>query len=136
PTLLRPGGIPRADLEAVIGPIAEGVRVLERPLAPGQLARHYATRTPLRLLTPDALTPAPDRALLVLAGPPPAGTEAYGEVVVLAPDGDLTATAAALFATLRALDAAGHAGVDVLPCPLAGLGVAIMDRVRRAAVDG
>ncbi len=40
PTLLRPGGIPRADLEAVIGPIAEGVRVLERPLAPGQLARH------------------------------------------------------------------------------------------------
>lgn len=136
PTLLRPGGIPRADLEAVIGPMAEGVRVLERPLAPGQLARHYATRTPLRLVTPDALTPAPERALLVLAGPPPAGSEGYGRVLALAATGDLTATAAALFATLRTLDAAGHAGVDVLPCPLEGLGVAIMDRVRRAAIDG
>ncbi len=136
PTLLRPGGIPRADLEAVIGPIAEGVRVLERPLAPGQLARHYATRTPLRLIAPDALTPAPERALLVLAGSPPAGSAGYGQVVTLAPGGDLTATAAALFATLRTLDAAGHEGVDVLPCPLEGLGVAIMDRVRRATVSG
>lgn len=135
--VLRHGGLPMEAIIARTGvPLVEGVRVLERPLAPGQLARHYAPRTPLRLLDPNAIptSPAPDRALLVAAGPGPDHADTtWGVVARLAPGGDLREAAHHLFATLRELDRRGLAGIDVIPCSEDGVGRALVDRLRRAA---
>lgn len=121
--------------DALSLPVTEGTRVLERPLAPGQLARHYATRAPLRLLAPHTLTPAPDAALLVLAGPTPSGADDYGRVVSLSPEGDLGTSSRRLYAALRDLDQHGIQRIDVVPCTEQGLGAALMDRLRRAAAS-
>ncbi len=135
PTVLRHGGMPVEALTPVLGELREGPRVLERPLAPGQLARHYATVTPLRLRTAEgAAFDAAGAALLVVAGAPPAWAAAYGHVEALALDGDLRRAAAGLFAAMRRLDAAGYSAIDVVPCAEQGLGRAIVDRLRRAAV--
>ena len=106
----------------------------ERPRAPGQLPRHYATRTPLRILDSPA-GPAPAGAgrvgLLAIIGSPRA--TGYAAVEILSPNGTLASAAASLFAALRRLDGAGLDLVLAEPCPEDGLGRAIMDRLRRCA---
>jgi L-threonylcarbamoyladenylate synthase len=135
PTLLRPGGLPRGDIERVLGhPLAERPQAAERaddaPLAPGMLASHYAPRTRLRL---DAERVAPGEALLAFGPRPPAGTEKAAMALNLSARGDLIEAAANLFSHLRALDAAGATGIAVMPIPREGLGEAINDRLARAA---
>ncbi|MBI3709605.1 MAG: threonylcarbamoyl-AMP synthase, partial [Proteobacteria bacterium] len=125
--LLRPGGVPREAIEAVIGPLAGGGGDA-RPKSPGQLASHYAPRLPLRL---DAPAPRPGEAYLAF-GKSPAGLAARS-TRNLSPSGDLAAAAANLFAMLRALDRPEFAAIAVAPIPERGLGVAVNDRLRRAA---
>jgi L-threonylcarbamoyladenylate synthase len=52
----------------------------------------------------------------------------------LSPRGDLNEAAANLFGYLRALDAERARTIAVMPVPEQGLGEAINDRLRRAAV--
>lgn len=132
PVVLRYGGLSLEALRTVVPEIREGVRVLERPLAPGQLARHYAPRTRLRLLNSLGEDRPSSPVLLVVAGQ--VETDAYQEVLALAPNEDLSVAAANLFAMLRRLDESGYDSVDVLACEERGLGKAIMDRLRRATV--
>jgi L-threonylcarbamoyladenylate synthase len=134
PLILRPGGIPREDLEDALGFPLEVAGPAERPLAPGQLLKHYATRTPLRILpgVPGPAPPAPGRVGLLAFGPKPA-TAGYAAVEVLAPDASPVTAAANLFAALRRLDASGLDLILAEACDEAGLGHAIMDRLRRAA---
>jgi L-threonylcarbamoyladenylate synthase len=130
PVILRPGGIARDEIEAVIGPTGaanaapggatEGVK------SPGMLARHYAPGTPLRL---DAGEVGSTEALLAFGPHPPTGGAAE---MNLSPSADLTEAAANLFAMLRALDRADISAIAVMPIPETGLGVAINDRLRRA----
>jgi len=120
--LLRPGGIPVEEVEDVLG-----VR-LERPdgkiIAPGQLASHYAPQAPMRL---DADAPTPGEVYLGFGADPP------GEMTLSA-RGDLAEAAANLFAALRRMDAlASGRTIAVAPIPDHGLGLAINDRLRRAA---
>jgi L-threonylcarbamoyladenylate synthase len=132
--ILRHGGLSREAIEGWVGPVRDGVRVLERPLVPGQLARHYATATRLRLIGPGvSLQPSRTAALLVPLGKTPSGVEGYGRVLELSPDGSEEEMAARLFGALRSLDTAAWSHIDVLPCPEVGLGRAVMDRLRRAA---
>lgn len=134
PLILRPGAITREQLEATLGTPLEMAGPTARPSAPGQLPRHYATRTPLRILDGPA-GPAPARlgrvGLLALIGSPDAS--GYAALEILAPDGTLTTAAANLFAALRRLDGAGLDLVLAEPCPEDGIGRAIMDRLRRCA---
>jgi L-threonylcarbamoyladenylate synthase len=132
PVLLRPGGIARADIERVLGrPLIEPpAGTSEAPLAPGQLASHYAPRTPLRL---DAQRVEPGEALLAFGATLPAGSERAVTSLNLSPTGDLIEAAANLFSHLRALDGAGATAIAVMPIPHAGLGEAINDRLSRAA---
>jgi L-threonylcarbamoyladenylate synthase len=134
PLILRPGGVAREDLEQALGRPLELAGPAARPLAPGQLSRHYATRTPLRLLA-RAGEPAPAGAgrvgLLALSRAPESG--GYAAVEVLAPDGRLATAAARLFAALRRLDGSGLDLLLAEPCPETGIGRAIMDRLRRCA---
>lgn len=137
--VLRHGGITREHIEALGLRVFDGVRVLERPLAPGQLARHYATQVPLRLFDRETLAKraleagATRDVLVVVAGPAPQIANAWRDVVLLAPDGDLSRSAAALFSTMRALDESGAREIDVLACERVGIGRAICDRLERAA---
>lgn len=132
PVLLRPGGLARSAIEAVLGfrlarqatPVSE-----DAPIAPGMLASHYAPSIPVRL---EATALLPGEALLTFAGARPPGAEAVA-VLDLSPAGDLVEAAANLFAHLRALDASGARGIAVVPLPHEGLGEGIIDRLQRAA---
>jgi L-threonylcarbamoyladenylate synthase len=128
PRVLRPGGVATEALEKLVGHVAASGAPSEAPRSPGMLASHYAPERPLRLEARDA---RPGEALLAL-GPGPA-PEGFGEVRWLSRSGDLTEAAANLFAALRALDRPEVAGIAVMPIPERGLGVAINDRLRRAA---
>lgn len=121
--LLRPGAVTRAQLEAVVGPLAQADDDARR--SPGRLALHYAPDAPVRI---DAPEPRPGEAFLAF-GPWPVGEG----VLNLSPAGDLAEAAANLFAFLRAADRLKPAAIAVAPIPDEGLGEAINDRLRRAA---
>jgi len=127
--LLRPGGIAVETLEAAIGEIASGpATVPDRPSAPGQLLSHYAPRLPVRL---DATAPrAADEALLAFGANPPGG---FAATLNLSPTGDLHEAAANLFAYLHQLDQSQFSAIAAMPIPARGLGLAIRDRLTRAA---
>lgn len=124
-TLLRPGGVEREAIEALIGPLAAPRR--QAIEAPGMLASHYAPRLPVRL---GACEVAPDEALLGFGRDLPEGA---AMTMNLSPGGDLREAAAHLFAYLRALDRPVFRAIAVMPIPETGLGLAINDRLRRAA---
>jgi L-threonylcarbamoyladenylate synthase len=132
PTLLRPGGLPRTDIEQVLGhPLADSPPSAqaseEAPIAPGQLASHYAPKTLLRL---NADSVRAGEALLAFGEPLPPGARS---VLNLSPRADIIEAAANLFSYLRALDALGAPAIAVMPIPQIGLGEAINDRLQRAA---
>lgn len=124
--LLRPGGIPRAAIEAEIGALAGPGSAPAR--GPGMLAAHYAPARPLRLA---ARAVGADEALLAF-GPDP--LKGAAESRNLSPAGDLAEAAANLYAMLHALDRPGIAAIAVMAIPGHGLGAAINDRLRRAAL--
>ena len=129
-TLLRPGGIPRADVERVLGrrllaPVVDP----GAPLAPGMLPSHYAPAARLRLAATEV---GPGEALLAFGPTLPIGAENAVETVNLSPSGDVGEAATRFFAALRRLDRAAET-IAVAPIPDEGLGEAINDRLRRAA---
>jgi L-threonylcarbamoyladenylate synthase len=124
PTLLRPGGLPRAEIERVLGEkLAAAASDNDAPPAPGMLASHYAPKAKLRL---DAEAARAGEVLLGFGAAP-------GAVLNLSPRGDLVEAAANLFAHLRALDASGAKAIAVMKVPREDLGEAINDRLARAA---
>ena len=135
PMLLRPGGLPRDDIERVLGeklarmPEEAGADEAQ-PLAPGMLASHYAPRTPVRL---NARQLKAGEALLAF-GPDMISVADKTSVMNLSEAGDLVEAAANLFGYLRELDAGGSHAIAVMTIPDEGLGEAINDRLRRAAV--
>lgn len=134
PTLLRPGGLPREEIERVLGhalasPLADEADDAPQKLeviAPGMLASHYAPKAKVRL---EADAPRPGEALLAFGDAP----KFDGTTLNLSPRGDLIEAAANLFSHLRALDASGATSIAVMPVPHEGLGDAINDRLARAA---
>lgn len=136
PILLRPGGVPREDIERVLGcALAQPQQEVEsdsaQPLAPGMLASHYAPRTRVRL---NADSVAPGEALLAFGLHRLHGADRAVAIMNLSAKGDLDEAAANLFGYLRSLDAKGAKTIAVMPIPNEGLGEAINDRLRRAAV--
>jgi L-threonylcarbamoyladenylate synthase len=123
-TLLRPGGIPPEAIEHITGPLIRAGSNDQAPKSPGMLSRHYAPRTPLRLNADSAQK----GEVLLGFGVAPVSTDFN-----LSPSGDLAEAAANLFAMLRKLDEQNHAGIAVMPVPDEGLGLAINDRLQRAA---
>jgi L-threonylcarbamoyladenylate synthase len=136
PVLLRPGGLPRGEIERVLGrtlvqPVDDPAGDSGRPLAPGMLASHYAPRTKVRL---NAGTIEAGEVLLAFGPAAVPGVDAATIVMNLSAHGDLTEAAANLFGYLRALDAKSARAIAVMPVPHHGLGEAINDRLRRAAM--
>jgi L-threonylcarbamoyladenylate synthase len=126
PVLLRPGAVTRKQLAAILGPVADASEH-DAKRSPGMLERHYAPSRPLRL---DAKAVMPDEALIAFG---PDALSGGATTVNLSPTGDMTEAAANLFAALRRLDNPKYAAIAVMPIPAAGLGLAINDRLARAA---
>ncbi|WP_312689384.1 L-threonylcarbamoyladenylate synthase [Brevundimonas nasdae] len=120
-SLLRPGSVTRAEIKAVVGPLADSG---EGHRSPGRLTLHYAPDAPVRIEADQA------RDGEVLLG---FGAGVGDARWSLSPTGDLREAAANLFRLLREADRTHPAGIAVSPIPAEGLGEAINDRLRRAA---
>ncbi len=140
-TILRAGPVTREDLETFALSVSDSSSPLSSPQAPGQLKSHYAPRTPLILATPRTAaalalaagkTLAPSTGVLAFRAAPKDASP-FAAIEILSPTGDLREAAATLFAKLRRLDEAGLDLIIAEPVPETGLGVAIMDRLRKAA---
>ncbi len=127
--LLRPGGVTRAELEAVTGPLKAAAEAAA-PRSPGLMQRHYAPGRPLRLSANSAKA---GEALLAFGPGAPDGAPNTPGVRNLSPMGDLREAAANFFAMLHELDRPEFGAIAVMPIPDEGLGAAINDRLRRAA---
>ena len=111
--------------------------LLLKPQAPGQLKSHYAPRTPLTLVENSAEW-IRDRAglrcgLLAMSPRKDADYARFANVEWLSPSGNLREAAATLFARLRRLDEARLDAIVAERIAEEGLGIAIMDRLRKAA---
>ncbi|WP_042695743.1 L-threonylcarbamoyladenylate synthase [Azospirillum sp. B506] len=126
--LLRPGAVLPDEMERLIGPVRLSAGDPTAPKSPGQLESHYAPNAAVRLNASSAeedeafLTFGPDRFVF-------GGTMRLN----LSLEGDLNEAAANLFSHLRSLDQSGAKRIAVMPIPEVGLGMAINDRLRRAA---
>ena len=126
--LLRPGAVLPDEMERLIGPVRLSAGDPTAPKSPGQLESHYAPNAAVRLNASSAeedeafLTFGPDRFVF-------GGTTRLN----LSLEGDLNEAAANLFSHLRNLDQSGARRIAVMPIPDVGLGLAINDRLRRAA---
>lgn len=130
-TLLRPGALAVEDIETAIGPLEREMD--DATPSPGRLAHHYAPRTMLRIVEGKRV-PAGERRGAGYLGYMD-GVQGYDAVRVLAPQGNLSDAAAHFFEFLHELDALGLHRIDAQPVPETGLGLAIMDRLRRAAAS-
>ncbi len=139
PVLLRPGAVTLEDLKMHVGDVQVELEAKgEKPKSPGQLLRHYAPKTPLRLRAVDV---KPGEALLAFGPIRFMGLQGGGAAKDMPPEmrmnlsenRDLTEAAANLFSMLHQLDARGFQGIAVMDIPETGLGLAINDRLRRAA---
>ena len=123
--ILRPGAITAEQIAVIIGPVEHaadaGVTALK---SPGQLASHYAPGLPLRLNAREAR----DGEALLGFG------VSRGAALNLSVRGDLVEAAANLFAMMRTLDnPAKYKSIAVASIPATGIGLAINDRLKRAA---
>ncbi len=140
PCVLRPGAVTAEQLEEVLGmPVSYDLGdKTKTPKSPGQLLRHYAPSIPVRLKAVDVV---PGEALLAFGSTKFMGLKGGGfahdlpETAFknLSACGDLHEAAANLFAYLHALDRSEHKGIAVMDIPDTGLGLAMNDRLRRAA---
>jgi L-threonylcarbamoyladenylate synthase len=119
---LRPGPVTSGMLEAATGLIVKGPREEGGITAPGQLASHYAPGKPVLL---HCTKPPPD-AFMIGFGP------VAGDIQ-LSQTSDLAEAATKLFAALHAGRTSDKRQIAVAPIPDDGIGVAINDRLRRAA---
>lgn len=122
PTLLRSGGLPIEAIEACLGAPLATHTPTKTPNAPGQLSSHYAPTAPLRL---NAKTKRAGELKLGF------GPDDQADLN-LSPSSDLVEAAANLFHHLHQLDSQ-NAPIAVAPIPHKGLGIAINDRLTRAA---
>ena len=121
--LLRAGAVTRAEIAAVIGPLADDGGEGHR--SPGRLSLHYAPDAPVAI---NVEIPEPGSAYLAF------GPTAYdGPVLQLSENQDLHEAAANLFRALRDADRLKPQTIAIAPIPDTGIGEAINDRIRRAA---
>ncbi len=128
PRILRPGGVTRQAIEAVLGHALPAEESDGAVIAPGMLQSHYAPHCEVVL---EAQQGAADAAILDFHGQ--LAHEPCVKRIDLSPKGDLLEAAARLFEALRRLDESGAARIIVAPIPKDGLGEAINDRLKRAA---
>jgi L-threonylcarbamoyladenylate synthase len=135
PQLLRPGPICAEELEGLIGsklhqpanPTANSAQV-----SPGQLTKHYSPKTKIVILEHGQIKPVPSNGEAIMVNQKPA-TSVQEHVYWLSEDGDLTTIARNFFDLLQKLDRMGYSKILVESASEQGLGIAVNDRLLRAA---
>ena len=128
PVILRPGSITGEAIGEATGITPTIAEVAGDAISsPGQLRSHYAPDLPLRLDAEDA---GEDTAWIGFGGSPVPRALCHFN---LSPGGDLVEAAAELYHILRAADHSGARSIAIAPIPHRGIGVAINDRLHRAA---
>lgn len=138
PVLLRPGGCTAEELESVIGPIERATHDLTlddaaQP-APGMLSRHYAPSTPLNVVARNSHACSIEGlkcGLMTYGKQPFSGS--FVRIERLETSEDLQTCASKFFAALRSLDSCGLDVIIAHGFPDQGLGIALNDRLQRAA---
>ncbi len=137
--IVRAGAITAEDIQDVLEcPVRYELDATDKPRSPGQLLRHYAPQKPLRLRAVDIEA---GEALLAFGSTKFMGIKGGGKASDLPDDrirnlseqGDMLEAAANLFAHLRALDKSDARAIAVMDIPATGIGIAINDRLKRAA---
>jgi L-threonylcarbamoyladenylate synthase len=141
PVILRPGAITAEEISATLGKnVAYDLGDHDAPKSPGQLLKYYAPSIPVRM---GAVDVEPGEALLAFGSLKFMGLRGGGfakdlpdtALRNLSDQGDLYQAAANLFRMLRDLDRPDHTRIAVMNIPDLGVGVAINDRLRRAAAS-
>lgn len=132
--ILRPGPITEDELKK-FGHIIQRNEKGGLVNTPGGLPGHYAPKKELSIIESDikGYLPQPQTAFLAFRTPDSDVASRFAKVSVLSPSGDLREAAANFYAALRDLD---NSEVDIIVAeslPEQGIGVAIMDRLRRAS---
>ncbi len=129
--ILRQGIITQTELEAVLPASEKSGEDKTNLPSPGLLQSHYSPEKPIYLLkeVPENLTKS-EAALLSFSGQ---NTEGYKIVRYLSPNADLKEAAVNLFDMLHELEEADVSYIVAEPVPEEGIGVAIMDKLRKAA---
>ncbi|MDR2305028.1 MAG: threonylcarbamoyl-AMP synthase [Treponema sp.] len=149
PCILRPGGLPREEIEALIGETAQTPRdgAPGAQASPGMLKSHYAPRTTLILHSGKEMAELPFRKneaylffdrpsmerWLIETGFSAQNLQAGEGIFYLSEDGDAVEAAGRLFEILHHLDGLGKIRIHAEEAPPEGLGAAINDRLIRAA---
>ena len=132
--LLRQGGISADDIRKTVGAVKFGKAVLERPLAPGQLASHYSPNTPLKVLKQNEIPVIAEGVKVGFLQMGNTILKAAHEIEVLSNDSkDLKTIAHNLFSAMHRLDASGLDQIYVYELQGKDLAAAIMDRLLKAA---
>jgi L-threonylcarbamoyladenylate synthase len=132
-SVLRVGGTPIEEIEAILGKVDITIDASSRPQAPGQLIRHYSTSTCLEIAEESAEIIYAGEKVGLLSLTEPENPLNYAAVEVLSASGNLREAAANLFRALRRLDALSLDKIVARPVREEGLGRAIMDRLRRCS---
>ena len=135
PCILRTGGTAIEELESILGKVDLLIDPLKQPQAPGQMMRHYATHTPLEIAAEAMEELKPNERVGLISMFRPTDPQKYKAVEILSPTGDLREAAANLFRALRRLDSMALDRIIARPVSEEGLGLAIMDRLRRCSAS-
>ncbi len=134
PVILRPGGLSREKIEQIIGKVKTS-KVSTKIMSPGQLKKHYSPHTNMEFITNKTHFPLNKKSgLLLFKMPIPEKYKGkFKNIEILSPDGDLHEAAKNLFSLLYKLDQQNLDKIYVQKVPEKHIGIAIMDRLRKAA---
>ncbi len=130
PKILRLGSLSLEEIKKLFPEVE--IAESEQIVSPGQLRKHYATHTPLKIFRGQAVKEK-NAALLAFSEKPK--TSVFKEIKILSPKKDLKEAAANFFSFLYELDQKNYQAIYVEPVPEEGLGRAIMDRIKRASYE-
>ena len=133
--LLRPGGITKEQIEELLNCKIEVKQRTTDPNSPGQLPFHYSPRTPLKFLSEADLVKLKDKKVGAIFLKEQTLDFNFNQTVILSSDGNLREAAANMFSALHRLDEKNLDVILVEPIPETGLGLAMMDRLKKAAAN-
>jgi len=137
PVIYRLGGLAVEEIENITGPAQININAASNPKTPGMLKSHYAPAVPLVFDEPEVLQTLKkeEKAIGVISlNHAIQGLNGNCKQILLSPQGNLNEAAKNLFAAMRSLDTSGLDIIYAIKFPEIGLGRAINDRLKRAAV--
>ncbi len=129
--LLRPGGIPKEEIESIIGDLKYNTEV-ETPNSPGQLKIHYAPEIPIYFYDENKIQDQSNKKLGGLFFQYPKLDKYFSSIKILSPKGNPREAASNLFSQLHQLENEKLDMIFVEKIDEKGLGIAIMDRLTKA----